>query len=281
MEVDPGKRMVFADLQVDRLDGSSLGIASPAKFIYRKMPEQPTSEVSMLHTFRDDIYLVLGSANPQTKVATFQIHINPLVSYIWLGLIIVIFGSTICMWPDLALGESGAWAYARAAGSFTASIFIALLIASTPARAFAQGSSSSLHAGTVEMRSAQEREVFPMLLCQCGACARLPLDNCVCSTAEEERTTIRAMMASGSSKQQIFDDYVARHGTASLAVPPNKGKLSAIWAVPVLGVVMAGVGVILLLRRWKNAESAAVAAPRDNTDDYDRKLDEELERLDG
>ncbi|MCU0655095.1 MAG: cytochrome c biogenesis protein CcsA [Polyangiaceae bacterium] len=282
MEVDPGKRMVFADLQVDRADGSSLGVASPAKFIYRKMPEQPTSEVSMLHTLRDDIYVVLGSANPQTKVATFQIHINPLVSYIWLGLIIVIFGSAVCLWPDLALGESGAWAYARAAGSFTASIFLALLIASTPARAFAQGS-SSLHAGTVEMRSSQEREVFPMLLCQCGACARLPLDNCVCSTADEERSHIRAMMSAGSSNQQIFEDYVARHGTASLAVPPNKGKLSAIWAVPVAGVLMAGVGVLMLLRRWKNAGTPALAGgpAAGIPDDYDRRLDEELERLDG
>jgi cytochrome c-type biogenesis protein CcmF len=280
MEVDPSKRMVFADLKVDRVDGGSLGVASPAKFIYRKMPEQPTSEVAMLHTLRDDIYLVLGSANPQTKVATFQIHINPLVSYIWFGLIVVIFGSAICLWPDLALGESGAWAYARAAGSFTASLFFALLLASTPARAFAQGS-SSLHAGTVEMRSAQEREVFPMLLCQCGACARLPLDNCVCSTAEEERAHIRAMMASGSTNQQIFDDYVARHGTAALAVPPNKGKLSAIWAVPVLGVVMAGVGVVMLLRRWRSAGEAAAPAGVGAPDDYDRKLDEELERLDG
>ncbi|MDW8250879.1 MAG: cytochrome c-type biogenesis CcmF C-terminal domain-containing protein [Myxococcales bacterium] len=282
MEVDPSKRMVFADLKVDRVSGGSLGIASPAKFIYRKMPEQPTSEVAMIHTFRDDIYLVLGSANPQTKVATFQIHINPLVSYIWLGLIVVIFGSAICLWPDLALGESGAWAYVRAAGSFTTSLFLALLLASTPARAFAQGS-SSLHAGTVEMRSPQEREVFPMLLCQCGACARLPLDNCVCSTAEEERTHIRAMMASGATNQQIFDDYVARYGTAALAVPPNKGKLSAIWVVPVLGVVMAGIGVAMLLRRWKKAGAAEVSAAAgvDSPDDYDRKLDEELERLDG
>lgn len=284
MEVDPGKRMVFADIQVDRVGGGSLGTASPAKFIYRKMPEQPTSEVAMLHTLRDDIYLVLGSANPQTHVATFQIHINPLVSYIWLGLIIVIFGSAICLWPDLELGESRAWAYAKAAGSLTTSVFLALMIAATPARAFAQ--SSSLHAGTVEMHSTQEREVFPMLLCQCGACARLPLDNCICSTAEEERRHIREMMVSGSTNQQIFDDYVSRYGTAALAVPPNKGKLSAIWLVPVTGVLMAGVGVTILLRRWLRAgvPAPALAGGAMEKDDYDRRLDaelEELERLDG
>ncbi|RYE83695.1 MAG: hypothetical protein EOO75_19015, partial [Myxococcales bacterium] len=236
MEVDPGKRMVFADVQVDRVDGGSLGLASPAKFIYRKMAEQPTSEVAMIHTLRDDIYLVLGTANPQTKVATFQIHINPLVSYIWLGLIIVIMGATIGLWPELVLGESGAWAYARAAGSLASSILLAFAIAATPGRAFAQAT-SSLHAGTVETHSQEEREVFPMLLCQCGGCARLPLDGCICSTAEEERARVRTMLASHTPKQAIFDDYVSRYGTAALAVPPNKGKLSAIWLVPVLGVI--------------------------------------------
>ncbi len=285
MEVDPGKRMVFADMQVDRTNGSPVGVASPAKFIYRKMAEQPTSEVAMIHTWRDDIYLVLGMANPQTKVATFQIHINPLVSYIWLGLIIVILGATVGLWPELVLGESGAWAYGRAAVSLAGSVMLALVIAATPGRAYAQAT-SSLHAGTVEMHSDQEREVFPMLLCQCGGCARLPLDGCICSTAEEERTRVRTMMASGTTKQAIFDDYVSRYGTAALAVPPNRGKLSAIWLVPVLGVLMTGVGVVMLLRRWKatgdRTQAATAGAPASALSAEDeRRLDEELERLDG
>jgi cytochrome c-type biogenesis protein CcmH/NrfF len=187
------------------------------------------------------------------------------------------------MWPDVALGEVGVWSYARALGSATGSIMIGVIIAATPARAHAQDA-SSLHAGTVELHSQAEREIFPMLLCQCGACARLPLDSCVCSTAEEERAHIRTMIDSGTPKDAIFDDYVARFGTASLAVPPNRGKLKSIWLVPLGVVSVAGLGAVFLVRKWRRTgETPALAqgdAPRRGEDEYDRKLDEELRRLD-
>jgi cytochrome c-type biogenesis protein CcmF len=292
MEVDPGKRMVFADMRVDRLSGGELGMLSPAKFIYRKMPESPTTEVAMLHTVRDDVYVVVGTVNPTSKVATFQIHINPLVSWIWVGLIVLIMGSVVAMWPELSLQQVGVWGYARALGGVTSSLLLGIAVAMTPARAFAQ-SASSLHAGTVEMHSAFEREVFPMLLCQCGSCARLPLDNCVCSTAEEERASIRAQMASGATKEIIFDNYVAKYGTASLAVPPNKGKLRSIWLVPTLALVAGGVSAVMVVRRWKrqggpppptggkggDGKKNATATARDA--EYDRRLDDELRNLDG
>ena len=285
MELDPTKRMVFADVKVETVSGEPMGQLSPAKFIYRKMPESPTSEVSMLHTLRDDLYLVVGTVNPQTKIATFQLHVNPLVSWIWAGLIVLIFGAVTAMWPDLALEEVGVWGYARALGSVTGSVLLGLLIAVTPARAMGQ-SASSLHAGTVEMRSALEREVFPMLLCQCGACARLPLSGCVCSTAEEERANIRAEIAAGSTKEQIYDDYVSRFGTAALAVPPNTGKLKSIWLLPTGLLLGGGLGAFLLLRRWK--QNGARKPPRPGggakaagDEEYDRRLDEELSRLDG
>ena len=35
----------------------------------------------------DDVYVIVGSINPQTKVAALQIHINPLVTWIWIGLL--------------------------------------------------------------------------------------------------------------------------------------------------------------------------------------------------
>ena len=116
MELDVNKRMVFGDLAVTR-DGARLGLLTPAKFMYKKMPDSPTTEVSMMHSLRDDLYLVVGSINPQTKVASFQIHINPLVSWIWFGAIILIFGSIVSMWPELrAIGGAGLELRARRSG---------------------------------------------------------------------------------------------------------------------------------------------------------------------
>src|SRR5262249_5672189 len=152
MEVDQTKRMIFADLAVvDTDSGASVGQATPAKFIYRKMQESPTTEVSMLHSLRDDLYVVVGSVSPETKVATFQVHINPLVSWIWTGVLILIAGAVISMWPEVSLEEARAWSFLRAAGAGISSIMFAILLALTPAKAFGQ-SSSSLHAGSVEIK---------------------------------------------------------------------------------------------------------------------------------
>ena len=118
---------------------------TPAKFIYRKMPESPTTEVSMLHSIRDDLYVVVGVVSPETKVATFQVHVNPLVSWIWIGVLILIFGAVVSMWPEVAVQEAKAWSYMRMAGGLTSTIIFGVMLALAPGRAFAQ--SSSLHAG--------------------------------------------------------------------------------------------------------------------------------------
>ena len=82
MEVDLNKRMIFADLKVtDLRTGRSLGTVSPAKFIYKKQPDSATTEVAQLNSFRDDLYVVVGTVNPQTKNASFQVHVNPLVGW--------------------------------------------------------------------------------------------------------------------------------------------------------------------------------------------------------
>ncbi|MGH7439208.1 MAG: heme lyase CcmF/NrfE family subunit, partial [Polyangiaceae bacterium] len=113
MEVDNNKRMVFADVDVTK-DGHALDRLSPAKFIYKKQPDSPTTEVAIGHGLRDDLYLIVGTIEPNNRnLASFQIHVNPLVSWIWIGCIVLIAGSFVCMWPQLELGESRIWAGAR------------------------------------------------------------------------------------------------------------------------------------------------------------------------
>jgi cytochrome c-type biogenesis protein CcmF len=136
MEVDVNKRMVFADLDVSR-GGRALGMLSPAKFIYKKTPDMPTTEVAMLRSFRDDLYLVVGMVSPETKKATFQFHVNPLVSWIWAGVIVLIFGSTVSLWPEMALKEVGAWGYVRSAAAGLSAVAFALWLGMSPSTAYA------------------------------------------------------------------------------------------------------------------------------------------------
>jgi cytochrome c-type biogenesis protein CcmF len=286
MEVDNNKRMIFADVRV--LDGGKeIGKLSPAKFIYKKMPESPTTEVSMLHSIRDDLYLVVGSINPETKVASLQIHLNPLVGWIWFGAIILIFGSFVCMWPELDPQESRAWRFARGTAAVAASTTLGVVLALLPVPAFAQ-TTATQHAGSVQMDDPKEKAVFGALRCMCGTCPRELLSTCACSTADQTRERLRARLAKGEAAQSIIDDYTAEYGTAALAIPPDKGAMKAIYVAPLFAIAGGGIALALLLRRWRANESAAtrtdpakdsdVAARK--RDAYDDRIDSELKDLD-
>jgi cytochrome c-type biogenesis protein CcmF len=138
MEVDQEKRMVFADLDVTR-NGVPVERLSPAKFIYKTSPDAPSTEVARHVTARDDLYVIIGMVNPQTKVASFQMHINPLVSFIWIGVAVLIFGAIISMWPDVALEEAGAFGYVRAGAAVATSVMFAVLLALGPSLAYGHG----------------------------------------------------------------------------------------------------------------------------------------------
>jgi cytochrome c-type biogenesis protein CcmF len=135
MEVDSEKRMIFADVDVTR-HGEPVGRISPAKFIYKTTPD-PSTEVARHITVRNDLYAIIGMVNPSTKVASFQIHVNALISFIWFGAAILVLGSMVAMWPELSLEEAGAWSYIRAGASVAASIAFGLLLAGGSATAYA------------------------------------------------------------------------------------------------------------------------------------------------
>jgi cytochrome c-type biogenesis protein CcmF len=293
MEVDNTKRMVFADVKVYE-DGKEVGKLTPAKFIYKKMPDSPTTEVAMFHSIRDDLYLVVGSINPETKVASLQIHLNPLVGWIWFGCLVLIFGSFICMWPELEPQESRAWQIARGAGAVATSITLGIVLALLPVPAFAQ-SGPSQQSGSVHLENDQEKQVFGALRCMCGTCPRELLSSCACDDgpdgATQTRARLRARLAKGDTPEQIIDDYVKQYGSASLAIPPNTGVMRAIYAVPIMALVGTGVGLAVVLRRWRSnsalpgddgkktaAPSATAEAKRDS---YDERIDAELKDLDG
>jgi len=289
MEVDQSKRMIFADIKVTK-NGKPMGTSSPAKFIYKKAAETPTTEVSMLHTIADDLYLVVGSVSPQTKNATLQVHVNALVSWIWFGAIVLIFGSIVCMWPELVPEESRAWAFARAGAGVTASVMLGFLLAMTPAYAHAQ-TSSSLHAGTVQIDNPREKALFSALRCMCGDCARDILATCACTPASNTRAELRAKIAAGMSNEDIIAEYARDNGTESLSVPPDSGALRAIYMGPLAILAAGGIGLAVAINKWRKpaVRSGAPGRPAAGAtketreggakDDYDSRLDEELRDL--
>jgi cytochrome c-type biogenesis protein CcmF len=289
MEVDSSKRSVIADVNV-RYHGKLVWQLHPAKLIYKKQAEAPQSEASIGHGLREDVYIALGTVNPGNKnLASLQVHVNPFVSWIWIGCLVLIAGSVVCMWPQVEPGESRVWVGARGVAATAASVFLGIMLAATPAaRAQTMPGMNETNTGTVRILNDTERSIFGSLRCMCGTCARDLLSTCTCETAEEARQSIRAKLAQGEAQDQILAEYSATYGTESLAVPPNTGAFRAIWAVPVAAIGLGAVGVGVLIRRWR-AKHRNGGPPDDGPgpgaptvrDAYDARLDDELKDLDG
>jgi cytochrome c-type biogenesis protein CcmF len=75
--------------------GRQIGIQKPAKALYSKS-QQPMTEVALHVTPSADLYLILGGVNGDGS-ASLQAYINPLVSFVWLGGITMVFGTLITL----------------------------------------------------------------------------------------------------------------------------------------------------------------------------------------
>ena len=73
----------------------------PERRFYKRQ-QQPTTEVAIRPTLRDDLYVVLGAYDEASGFATFQIFVNPLQSWLWIGGIILVVGACITMMPTPA-----------------------------------------------------------------------------------------------------------------------------------------------------------------------------------
>ncbi len=96
---DREKQMFFADLEVSR-DGRSVARLSPAKYVYRANPRQPSTEVARYVTLGHDLYVIVGMLDRRSRMASFEIHLNPLVSLVWWGLVLMTLGGLLAWWPE-------------------------------------------------------------------------------------------------------------------------------------------------------------------------------------
>ena len=89
--------------------GRVIDTLHPEKRFYKK-PEQPTTEVAIRSTLGADLYLVLGSYDDPSKMATIQAYINPLVGFLWWGGLVLALGTGVTIWPARAPLRAGAYA---------------------------------------------------------------------------------------------------------------------------------------------------------------------------
>ena len=94
---DAHKEVVQARLEVFK-KGKHLGFLVPERYFY-KSSEQPTTEVALRSFWNEDLYIILAGWDEQNK-AVFKTYVNPLVSWIWIGGLIMAFGGLFVLLPD-------------------------------------------------------------------------------------------------------------------------------------------------------------------------------------
>jgi cytochrome c-type biogenesis protein CcmF len=79
-------------------DGRELGLLRPEKRFY-KASRQSTSEVGIRVRPNEDVYLNFGAMSDDNQRAVIQAYINPLVSWVWVGGLVLIGGTLVCLVP--------------------------------------------------------------------------------------------------------------------------------------------------------------------------------------
>jgi cytochrome c-type biogenesis protein CcmH len=102
--------------------------------------------------------------------------------------------------------------------------------------------------------------------------------------AAELRAEIHQRLEAGEPGAKIEADLVARYGDRIRATPPGD-PLAKTAAVVFAALALAGILLVLLVRRWVKRDRTAVAAnaPAKGAparDEYDDKLDDQLRRMD-
>jgi cytochrome c-type biogenesis protein CcmF len=78
-----------------------VGTVHPSKALYTKA-QQPMTEVALRTTPAEDLYMILGGVN-EDGTTSIQAYINPLVSFVWVGGLVMVFGTLIALSDKMRL----------------------------------------------------------------------------------------------------------------------------------------------------------------------------------
>jgi cytochrome c-type biogenesis protein CcmF len=307
-ESDDHKNTVTAQISIWH-EGENLGAVYPAKWDYRKGSEA-TTEVAIKVRAKEDVYVVLTGYDLETKLANFRVFINPLISWVWVGFLLLALGTLICLIPASAVEKLSQRPRSRTIGNAANVGILALVLggllaaSATPAHAQAEHVKPGMGMGDTSVGWASmnrpsndtEAEAMKELLCPCG-CKREDIFICKCQSAanlrgwvvelineRDEQGRPRFDLSTKTGREAAYkhalDRYVAKYGEQTLATPRSKFS----WLLPSLGVI-GGLGLLFVVgRRFigrSREESATKADPATPVDDvYADKLDDALAETD-
>lgn len=93
----PQGQTTYSDFMVTK-EGEKLGVIRPEKISYFS-GAQPTTEVAIVSSLMEDLYVVFNGTGEESGEAIVQVKIFPLISWAWFGGYMLVFGTLIALWP--------------------------------------------------------------------------------------------------------------------------------------------------------------------------------------
>jgi len=274
---DPSKQAMTAYTTVFA-NGKQVASLYPAKWFWHKREnDPPTTEVAIRRTIAEDLYIVLNSAEAATQAASFEIVVNPLVNWLWMGFGIVAIGTIIALLPERAFSFALAKLPGTEAAATTAALVLALVLGSASTLG-AQGGEEV----KPEQKSALQQRLEGEVMCTCRGC-RLSVANCGmmnCHGREGQRTKIVAHIESGKDHDQIVSAFVDEFGQDILMSPIDKGFNRLAWLFPYVVGAGGAVAIGFAAIRWSRHHGTQTDEVPAGDTALDERLDDELRNLD-
>ena len=287
-------------------NGKEVAKLHPARYDYNDYtriergggdPLKVTSEIYIRSTLLEDVYVAMLNFDREGRTAAFKLEVFPFTVWMWLGGLMLIFGTAIAAWPEAdPLREAWRKDVARRSAEMAGALALWLicllplgvLFNSTFSIARAQDGAEPMHVlkptapdrnlptdldsflnQNFELTKEQKHiahETFSMVMTNCEGCAgktlTLASPSCVPSNADKQE--IRQMAAMGYSRDQILDKIVAERGGDAVAIPRDPRMKALSWMLPV-GVLGGGLTVAVIFlssrRRRNNDDKAGNSTP--------------------
>lgn len=110
----------------------------------------------------------------------------------------------------------------------------------------------------------------------CPVCPGVPLDVCETQACQQWRALIKEKLATGQTREQIQQYFVAQYGERVLGAPTPQGFNLTIYIAP-LAAILIGFGLLLFAaRQWMASKPPPprAAAPGDYRERIERELKE-------
>jgi cytochrome c-type biogenesis protein CcmH len=124
-----------------------------------------------------------------------------------------------------------------------------------------------------------------LCLCDCNMTVEACEGAMACQSSENLTREAAELIDKGMNKKQVLASFVTRYGEHILAAPTKRGFNLTAWILPFAVIIIAGFGIITVLRRWvhlSERKSEKSKVNRDNAVDkeYEEKLRKVLHELD-